>query len=178
MHQFRFSPISDVNQLMEAIKYIHFSCFKLCKDFFGEYLPVAGNLGVFCHYDDEFRFLTALKENMTDKSDNWNNKYFRLRQPIIVPAQKGISETIYTYLYIRRPDSQKPQVGDVDFVVKGERFAESKRLALSGHKAGKVAAEYRSDLDMVCLSNPDIDVLAYITDTFMNEKGKVSFGRG
>jgi hypothetical protein len=72
MKSYRFSPIENKRQLLEAIKYTHFKCFELCKEVFGRYLPIAGNIGIFCHYDDEYKFLTELREQLAKKTDNWN----------------------------------------------------------------------------------------------------------
>jgi len=82
MKLYRFSPIENKAQLLEAIKYTHLKCFELCKKIFGEYLPAAGNIGIFCHYDNEYQFLTKLREELTEESDNWNQKYYRLHKPI------------------------------------------------------------------------------------------------
>ena len=105
MMQFRFSPIKDKAQLFKAIEYIHFESYRLCKQNLGYFLPVAGNVGVFCHYEDEFDRLTKIRKELTDLNDNWNQKYFRLYKPIIISAKNGVPETTYTYLYIRKPDA-------------------------------------------------------------------------
>lgn len=55
MNNFRFSPIKSQSELLEAITYIHFSCHKLLKQKIGRYLHVAGNIGVFCHDEDEYK---------------------------------------------------------------------------------------------------------------------------
>lgn len=39
MKLYKFSPIENREQLFEAIKHTHFSCFELCKNAFGKYLP-------------------------------------------------------------------------------------------------------------------------------------------
>jgi hypothetical protein len=171
MKLYRFSPIKNKEQLMEAITYTHFACFELCKKVFGVYLPASGNIGIFCHYDDEYEFLTKLREELTDRNDNWNQKYFRLHKPITIPQKNDIPETTYTYLYIRKPDKEKPEVGDVDVVLKKEKFSKLKDTSVSGNKINDVDILYRPDLDMLRLSNPDSDVLPYITTTFMNQKG-------
>ena len=90
MKLYRFSPIKNKDKLFEAIEYIHFSCFKLCKEAFGKYLPIAGNIGVFCHYNNEYEFLTKLREELTEKSDNFNQKYYHFHNSIII-SQKGTS---------------------------------------------------------------------------------------
>lgn len=85
----KFSPIENREQLLETIKYTHFRCFELLKKNFGKYLPVAGNIGIFCHYDEEYQFLTDLRKQLTVESDNWNQKYYRLAEPITISAEGG-----------------------------------------------------------------------------------------
>ena len=70
MSIFRFSPIKNKEELTKAVEHVHFACFKLCKRYFGKYLPVSGNLGIFTHFDDEFAFLTKLREEMTNTNIN------------------------------------------------------------------------------------------------------------
>ena len=70
---------------------------------------------------------------MTDISDNWNQKYYRLHAPITIPAQGDIPETEYTYLYIRKPDQHK-EVGDVDFVLDKKEYTELKNALSEGKK--------------------------------------------
>lgn len=173
MKLYRFSPIQDKEQLLEAIKHIHFACFELCKQSFGHYLPVAGNMGVFCHYDDEYAVLTKLREEMTESSDNLNQKYFRLHQPVVIPAQDDVPETVYTYLYIRKPDIYRAQVGDVDFVLEEDKYLELKKSLESGVSMKSVRIFPRADLDMVELYNPDIDALGYVSPREMTEKARV-----
>ena len=60
MKLYRFSPIENEQQLFEAIKYTHLACYELFKQSFGHYLPNAGNMGIFCHYDDEYEHLVAI----------------------------------------------------------------------------------------------------------------------
>jgi hypothetical protein len=173
MKLYRFSPIENKEQLLEAIKYTHFACFELCKKAFTEYLPVAGNMGVFCHYDKEYEFLTLLRQEMTEVSDNLNQKYFRLHEPIFMPAQGDVPETTYVYLYIRKPDQYRAQVGDVDFVIEDRKYKELKETLAKGTEINGAKIFDRPDLDMVELSDPDIDALAYISTRAMTEKVRV-----
>ena len=173
MKLYQFSPIENKNQLIEAIKHTHFACFELCKMAFGKYLPVAGNIGVFCHYDNEYKFLTKLREEMTEVSDNLNQKYFRLQEPILIPAKDDILETTYTYLYIRRPDQYRAQVGDVDFILSDEEYSKLKKSLQSGSQIQGAKIFDRPDLDMVELSDPDIDALAYVSNRAITEKVRV-----
>ena len=170
MRLYRFSPIENKDQLLKAIKYIHFACFKLCDQIFGEYLPVAGNIGVFCHYDGEYKFLTNLREELTDQSDNFNQKYYRLHNPIIIPAKANIPEAVYTYIYIRKPDPYRGQTGDGDFVLEPVKYAELKKSILDGKRIKGARIFERPEDDMIELYDPDIDALAFITTSKISEK--------
>ena len=171
MDKFRFSPIENKEKLIEAIIYTHLRCLELCKNALGKYLPVSGNIGIFCHYENEYEFLIKLREELTDKKNNWNQKYFRLHEPIFIPAKDNIPAATYTYLYIRHPDSEKPQVGDVDLVIGEEEFSKLKNTSLGRSKINEIDVFYRPDLDMIRLSDSNFDVLPYITTTYMDQKG-------
>ncbi len=162
MKLYRLSPIKNEEQLQEAIRYIHTSCHKLCKLSLGKYLRIAGNIGIFCHYDDEYAFLTKLREKLTDPSDNIYQKYFRLRKPIVIPAYDDVPETAYIYLYIRKPDPYRYQVGDIDFYLEPEKYAELKKSLSGGQHIRGARVFERSDPDMIELYNPDMDILAYV----------------
>ncbi|MFA6073178.1 MAG: hypothetical protein WC758_03630 [Candidatus Woesearchaeota archaeon] len=173
MKLYRFSPIKDKKQLLKAIKHIHFSCYKLCHQSFGEYLPNAGNIGVFCHYDEEYNLLIKIKEELTEPSDDLNKKYFKLHKPITIKAKNDIPKTTYTHLYIRKPDIYRAQIGDLDFFLEPEKYDELKK-AISNGKIIKGARIFpRADLDMIELYDPNIDALAYVSTKMMTEKVKV-----
>lgn len=162
MKNFRFSPIKNKTELFKAIEYIHFQSFKLCKQNLGYLLPVAGNIGIFCHYEDEYEYLTNLRKELTDININWNNKYYKLYKPIIIRAKDEIPETIYTYLYIRKPDANTPNVGDVDFYLEPKQYQKFKQSVLLGKFTKGVKIFERQDLDLIRLYDPDIDVSAFI----------------
>lgn len=163
MKLYRFSPIQNKDELLEAVTYVHFACNKLCKQSFGEYLPNAGNLGIFCHYDDEYDQLIALRKEMTEESDNVNQKYFRLHEPITIPARDDVPETIYTHLYIRKPDPYRHHVGDVDFYLKPDEYKELKQAMQNGKVVKGARIFPRQDLDMIELYDPDVDACGYIS---------------
>ncbi len=154
--------------MLRAIKYTHINCFELCKKVFGRYLPVAGNLGIFCHYEDEYKFLTELRKKLTTESDNWNHKYYRLLEPIMFPAQGNVPETVYTYLYVRKPD-QHEEVGDVDFVLGAQEYDELKGNLLKGAEIEGMEILDRPDLDLIKLFDPGIDVSSFVGKKYMNE---------
>ncbi len=161
---YRFSPVTSRPGLFKAINHIHFSCHELSLRSFGKYLPVTGNIGIFCHYDDEFALLKQMRDEITLPTDNSDLKYYQLRSPITISPQNGVPEAIYTHLYIRRPDPYRYQTGDIDFVIDSKTY---KKVWLSlkdaRHSSIPGARIFeRSDLDMIELYDPDIDALAYL----------------
>jgi hypothetical protein len=173
MKLYRFSPIQSKDQLFEAIKYIHLACYKLCKQSFGKYLPNAGNVGVFCHYDDEYETLIGIRKELTEQSGNPDQKYFQLHEPIIISKEGNIPETTYTHLYIRKPDPYRHHVGDVDFYLEPEEYAELKQSLMNGKAIEGARIFPREDLDMIELYDPDIDALGYVSTNMMTEKARV-----
>lgn len=130
-------------------------------------------MGVFCHYDEEYIILTKLRENLTEPSDNVKQKYYRLYWPIIIHATGDMPATTYTYLYIRKPDPYRYQVGDVDFYLTLEKYTDLKQSLLADRKLRGARIFERSDLDMIELFDPDIDALGYVSTNFMTEKVRV-----
>ncbi|MCB9822406.1 hypothetical protein H6801_03525 [Candidatus Nomurabacteria bacterium] len=173
MRLYRFSPIQDKEQLLEAIRYIHFACYKLCKQSFGEYLPNAGNMGVFCHYDDEHARLVEIRKQIAKPSDDPNQKYFELYEPIVIPAQDNVPETTYTHLYIRKPDIYRAQVGDVDFYLEQSEYDKLKQSLIDGADIKGARVFPRNDLDMIELYDPDVDTLGYVSTNAMSEKVRI-----
>ena len=165
MNLFRFSPIQNTEQLLKAVEYIHGACHELCKQSMERYLPVAGNVGIFCHFEDEFIFLKQLQAELTDANKRVYGKYFLLHTPLVIPARNDIPGATYRYLYIRRPDPDKQQVGDLDFYLEPEKYTGLKQSLLSGKviKGARVLPN-RPDLDLIELYDPKIDALGFIGD--------------
>ncbi len=170
MKLYRFSPISDKEQLLEAIQYTHLACNKLCKQSFGKYLPNAGNVGIFCHYDMEYRKLIEIRNRIVKPSDDPSQKYFELLEPIIISAQGDVPKTTYTHLYIRKPDIYRAQVGDIDFYLEESEYDELKRSLVNDKQIAGARIFPRNDLDMIELYNPDIDALGYVSTSVMSQK--------
>lgn len=173
MQLYRFSPIETQEALFEAITYTHFACAKLCKRSFGEYLPNAGNMGVFCHYEEEYDRLVEIRNKLCEPSDNPNQKYFALIEPIVIPGQEDVPETTYTHLYIRKPDIYRAQVGDVDFYLEQAEYDALKQRLQNGERVSGARIFPRNDLDMIELFNPDVDALAYVSTNQMSEKVRI-----
>ena len=173
MKLYRFSPIKNKKGLLEAIKHVHFSCYQLCKQSMGNYLPNAGNIGIFCHYDDEYETLIKVRKELTEESDNVNQKYFRLHEPVVIPSKGDVPETTYSHLYIRKPDPYRHHVGDVDFYLEPEEYKKLKEVLLNGKVIKGARVFDRPDLEMIELHNPDIDALGYISTAKMSEAVRV-----
>lgn len=174
MKLYRFSPINSEQELQDVIEYLHFESFRLCKNSFGRYLPVAGNLGIFCHYDDEYNYLTKIREKLTEESDNLNQKYYRLKTPITISAREDIPETTYTYLYVRKADPYRHHVGDIDFVLEDDEYQELKEKMKQGYPVPDARLFPSPRLDMIELYHPDSDVLAYVTTGYMADEVHVT----
>lgn len=170
MKLYRFSPIQNQEQLIEAVKYVHFACYKLCKQSFGKYLPNAGNIGVFCHYNDEYKNLVEIRKQITKPSDDPNQKYYELYDPITIPRQDDVPETVYTHLYIRKPDIYRAQAGDVDFYLEQSEYDTLKADLESGKEIPGARIFPRNDLDMIELYDPDVDALGYVSTNTMSQK--------
>ncbi len=164
-----FSPIESKSQLFKVIEYIHFECHRLCKKNLGYLLPVAGNIGVFCHFEDEFIRLTRIREELTEVNNNWNKKYFKLHTPILIPSKNETPTTTYTYLYIRRPDKNTPYIGDVDFYMEPNKYQTLKQSLLSRKSIKGISIFDRPDLDLIRLSDPEINASSFIGQKTMDE---------
>jgi len=163
MKLYRFSPIKNKEELFKAIEHVHIQCHKLCLQKFGYFLPVAGNIGIFCHYDEEFEKLTEIRKEMTDINEHWNRKYYKLLKSITLHALNDIPPTIYTHLYIRHPDPYRSHVGDVDFYMEPEKYRKLKESLLTGTQIKGVRLFERKEEDMVEMYDPDIDAVAFVS---------------
>lgn len=169
MKLYRFSPIESHEELLRAIHHLHREAHQQCYTSLGRYLPVPGNIGIFCHYQDEYEFLTRLREELTDTANNWNQKYFKLHEPIVIPQEEATPAARYEYLYIRKPDPYRHHVGDIDFYLPKAEYSELKQSVATGQcPDARIFPEAR--LDMIELYNPDSDVLSYISDKQVREE--------
>lgn len=172
MTDFRFSPIKTKEGLFEAIKYTHFECFKLCKQSLGKYLPNSGNIGIFSHFDEEFTFLTGLRKELTVEAENWNNKYYHLIEPIVIASEGGVPETTYTFLYVRQPDSNVPQVGDVDFFLPLDEYTALKQSLTDNGASNGMRLANHPVLDMIQLDSEGSDVWGFVISHKMSDELK------
>ncbi len=169
MKLYRFSPITTRETLLDAIRHIHIEAYKLCWNTFQKHLPNSGNVGVFCHYETEYEYLTGLRKEITEASENYNQKYFRLHNPIIETATPEIPKTKYEFLYIRQPDPYRHHVGDIDFFLPENEYQMFKSEIEAGKKLAGARVFPSPHLDMIELFHPDSDVLAYVSTTRMTD---------
>lgn len=162
-------------RLLGLVREIHINCFKLCKMVFGRYLPIAGNVGVFCQSDEEYEKFLEVREQITEPSDNPKQKYFKLKHKMVIPATEDLPETSYEYLYIRRPSPDSPQLGDVDFILSKEEFQKLKQGLVEGETLPGAKIYKRPGWDMIELADPTINALPYVTYREMAEKACVRF---
>ena len=162
------------NQVVEIIRRLHEECMEIVKETMGDYLPVAGNIAIFCQSDEEHQKLSLLANEMVQPNDNPNQKYFKLWQPIIIPENNGAPESIYEYLYIRQPSGDSPERGDIDFVLSPDKYEDFKQQIESG-KVKNASIYNRPGWDMVEIRQPGATSLPYITTQEMAEKVRVRF---
>ncbi len=169
MKLYRFSPIQSEAELLEAVEYLHTVCNKLAFQTFGRYLPVRGNVGIFTHYDHEFDFLVDVRKHLTQPEPNYKNKYFKLIKPITVPQSDGIPSATYGFLYVRRTDPYRPQVGDIDFVLPVEEHEKMKQTLNTETFTNGARLFGRPEENIIELWNPDIDAISYMAADYMQE---------
>ena len=167
MKLYRFSPIENDQQLHEAIIHVHTECYSLCKNALGKHHPNTGNIGIFCHYQPEYDNLISVRNSLVFPSDNPDQKYFELVNPIVIAGDNGVPETTYTHLYIRKPDPYRHHVGDVDFYIAEQDYSALKARLQNGENIEGARIFPRNDLDMIELHNPDIDALGYVSTVKM-----------
>lgn len=157
---------------------IHLDCCSLIKQTIGHYLPVAGNIGVFCQSDGEYEDFTRLAKELTFTSKNPDQKYFQLKVPITcIIENNDVPEMTYTHLYIRKPDltSYGKYLGDVDFVLSPKEYKILKDKVKDGKAAPGMEIYDRTGWDTIQITNPKINSVAYISTQSFAEKVRVKF---
>ena len=172
MRLYRFSPIASEAELYKVVEYLHRTCHELCFDVFGKYLPVAGNVGIFSHYENEFTDLSKLRNALTAEVPNYNNKYFKLLKPITISGQGDTPGATYEFLYVRNPDPYRSQVGDIDFILDPTEHELFKRELTTNEFRNKARIFSRPEENMIELFDADKDVLSYVVTSPMSEKAR------
>ena len=105
---------------------------------------------IFSHSDDEYEALVASAKNIGQIVDCTPTGPIFYTKPIPTAVNPVL------ILKVRRPDPKRPEKGDADFTVGNFENFKRRYLGKPGFKLIK-----RKNMEMVELSDPDFDVLAY-----------------
>lgn len=152
MKLYRFSPIINEKQLIQAVKYIATQNTRLSKKIMGKKLQIT-SLTVFSHYSKEYKDLLRIVYKLGKLHKENNGPYIGLKKPI------RIGNNLIKYLRIRKPDPYRMQVGCSDFDV--ENYADFKNKQLTKNVQTLRLIE-RTNYEMIEFFDPDFDVLAYV----------------
>ena len=165
--------MNDENKFMELIHSIHIVCAGLVAESTGKYLPVAGNIAVFCQNDSEYERFSVVGCKLTQPSANPNQKYFRLKESITI-ADSDMPAATYEYLYVRKPATDSPEAGDIDFTMDETSYYQLKQMVIQGEVLNASVYE-RPGWDMVELKCEGTNGLSYICTQSMADKVRVKF---
>jgi hypothetical protein len=163
-----------VEQLYERVRYIYQQCSLLVKESLGSVPPTAGNVAIFCQSDEEFEEYSKVAELLVHPSDNPNQKYFQLVEPIVIEATGELPGTTLSWLYIRKPSPDSPKSGDVDYTLSQADYDKFKAEVSAG-KIKDASIYVRPGWDMVEFRNSAYDGLPYAGVQEMQEKVRVRF---
>ncbi|MDQ6985080.1 MAG: hypothetical protein Q9M91_03130 [Candidatus Dojkabacteria bacterium] len=153
--------INTLSELLGIIQRIHIESYELAFETYDRIFDNSGNIGVFTHFDDEYKYLKNAERMVSKVSDDPSIKYFELIDPINMPSIKNFPEVSYTHLYLRKPDSSEygNHYGHIDFNV---NVTELKEM-LKGIKKNTNQSIYKyGELEMIELRNEKYNSLAYI----------------
>ena len=135
---------------------------------------VAGNIGVFAQNDEEYSEFSKIAKALTKLSDNPNQKYFELINPIVI--KDGPDSARFTHLYVRKfdPTEYGKNLGDVDFVTDKETYLSLKEQVQNNHFNGATMYD-RPGWDTIQIVQASVNVIAYLSTKEMAEKVRVKF---
>jgi hypothetical protein len=148
---YRFSPISNRDELFDAVDYVTKQALLLSQKAIDQELPIS-YLTIFAHYETEYDELVSMVKELGELSEANNGVKVLLNEKI---ANRGQS---IGQLRIRRPDPYRTQVGCCDFSV--QDYADFKQTNLANNKNLRLIE--RPDYEMIEFFDPDFDVFAYI----------------
>jgi hypothetical protein len=125
---------------------------------------------------EEYKEFEEVRKRITRASDNPKQKYFELKDPIVIEASPDTPEDRYTHLYIRKPDSTPfgKYLGDIDFVMEPEEYKDLKDFVRGGKVEGAKLYD-RPGWDTVQITDPNIDSVAFVSTNEFAEKVRVRF---
>ncbi len=157
--------IKTQSDLENLIYEIHIQTHKLCRQAFDKYLPCVENIGIYLQNDEDYIELLNFKDNITKKENSYKGKYFELKAPISFDQINDIPVTKYTHLYIHKPDTNIRALGYTDFILGGGEFFKLKKQAANIDLLTKngTLLENTKDPELIKITNPKFDILAYLT---------------
>jgi hypothetical protein len=143
--------IQNQKELIETVRYIVSETIKMAQKIVGKSFPI-NSLTVFAHSQPEFEILCEILAKI-GKPYNYNNGP---RVELYEPIEVGVNRI--THLRIRKPDSERPQVGCNDFETNYETF---KNEYLSQHSENLILVK-RQGYEMIEFRDKKFNVLAYV----------------
>jgi len=83
-------------QLYVRVRYIYKQCSLLVKESLGTVPPTAGNIAIFCQSDEEYAVFSEIAQQLVKPSNNPDQKYFQLIEPIAIGEADGLPGTSLT----------------------------------------------------------------------------------
>lgn len=160
--------------LLARIEYIYSKCRYLLNSTFKFDLPVAGNIGVFAQSEQEYNQLKSYVSKLIIPSDNPDQKYFQLIDPLSIKDREV--EAVFTHIYIRKHDLSDYGLnkGDVDFLMESKEYNSLKEKVLNNDYTDATMYD-RPGWDTVQIMNEEVDAVAYIATQEMAEKVRIKF---
>lgn len=143
--------IQNKQELILIVEYIATQTSKMAQKICGKSFPIK-SLTVFSHSQEEYDLLISIIDEMGKPYDFNNGPRIELEKPI------KVGDNEITYLRIRKPDIDRPQVGCNDFETDYETF---KNEYLSNNQTN-LSLIKRPEYEMIELRDNDFDVLAYV----------------
>ncbi len=143
--------IESKTELIETIKYVARETTRLCENIIGKSFPIK-SLTIFTHDEMEYKLLFAILGTLGNPYNYNNGPRVELFEPIIVDDNK------ITHLRLRKPDSERPQVGCNDFATDYESFKKEYLLKYPENLNLIIRPEY----EMIELHDKSFGVLAYV----------------
>ena len=162
MKSYRFSPITNAEQLNEALAYEVLEASKLCEKVTGELYPIE-SVSIFAHDEKEYAFLSRLLGTLGASVGENKGPRVTLHEPVVVG-----SNTV-THLRIRTPDDEHPQVGSNDFKVPDYFVFKSTYLSARPENLKLIV---RPGYELIEMFDPTVDVLGY----FLSEPERSKIG--
>lgn len=137
--------------LRETVGYVALETSKLSQKILGVAFPIS-SLTIFAHSDEEYELLVNQLNEIGEEYNYNNGPRVVLSNPIVV------DDNIITHLRIRKPDTERPQVGCNDFDTDYKLF---KSKYLDQHTEN-LRLIIRPEYEMIEFHDPAFNVLAYV----------------